>query len=185
MQDQRSGYSQQELEDVEIIWFDKNIYVPLTQSRRVLYRYYFYLNHPGVIRLANVTRKVWYCKGLVTQAGLSIKMCNKLQKFINRKTIYGQLPPNIIESLKPLNLVHINLIGPYSKSIIKQKPGGAIIKKYLILAYITIIGPATGWFKIVKVPWFDLDEVARGNNEYVDKLSARVIHMFNKTFLYR
>ena len=38
----------------------------------------------------------------------------------------------------------------------------------------TIIDPATGWFEIVEVPCCDLNEVARGNNEYIDKSSARV-----------
>ena len=120
------------------------MYVPLNLHRHVIHWYHFYLNHPVGIRLANITWQVCYRKGIVIQAGLSMKMCNKFQLFKNRKTLYGKLPPNIIEPLKPWNLVHINMVGPYCKSIIKQHPCGAIIRKYLILACIKIIDPATG-----------------------------------------
>ena len=148
MWDRRSGYSQQELDNFEIIYFDKNMYVPLNLHIRVLYWYNFYRNHPGGIRLPNINGKVCYRKGILTQVGLSINMCNIFQYFKNGKTIYGLLPPNIIEPLKPCNLVHIIMVGPYSKSTIKQHSCGAIIRKYLILACITMIDPATGWSKI-------------------------------------
>ena len=32
-----------------------------------------------------------------------------------------------------------------------------------------IIDPATGWFEIVEIPMFDLNEVTDGNDEYIDK----------------
>ena len=150
----------------------------------MLYWYHFFINNPGVIRLANMIWQVWYWKRIVMQAGMYIKMYNKCLQLKNRKTLYELPPLNNIESLKPWNLVHINLVGPYTKSKIKHHPGGAITKKYLILDYIAMIDPATGWFKIIKVPWFDINEAARGNIEHVDKLPARVSHLFNKTFLY-
>ena len=49
----------------------------------------------------------------------------------------------------------------------------------------TMINPDTGWFEIFEVPCFNLNEVARVNFEYVDKLSARVRHIFNHTWLCR
>ena len=79
MWDCRSGYSQQELDNFEIIYFDNNMYVPLSLYRCVLYWYHFYRNHPGGIRLPNSTGKVCYWKGIVSQAGLSINMCNIFQ----------------------------------------------------------------------------------------------------------
>ena len=48
-----------------------------------------------------------------------------------------------------------------------------------------MIDPATGWFEIAEIPKFDLNEVMAGNDEYIDKSSARVSHMFNKTWLFR
>ena len=53
------------------------------------------------------------------------------------------------------------------------------------LTCMTMIDPATGWFDIVKIPTFDLDEVRAGNDEYIDKSSDRVSQMFNNTWLCR
>ena len=92
-------------------------------------------------------------------------MCKKFKQFKKRNTFYGQLPPNIIEVLKLWNLVHIDPIGPYSKSIIQQQPGGRIIQKYFSLACMKMIEPTTGWFEIFEAPCFELDAAARGNNE--------------------
>ena len=41
-----------------------------------------------------------------------------------------------------------------------------------------MIDPATGWFEIVDIPMFDLNEVMAGNDEYIDKPSARFRHIF-------
>ena len=46
----------------------------------------------------------------------------------------------------------MSLIGPYSKSIIQQQPGGAIIKNYVSVACMTMIDLTTGWFYIVEIP---------------------------------
>ena len=71
-------------------------------------------------------------------------------------------------------MVYVDLMGPYSKSIIQQHPGGAIIKSNFSLTCMTIIDPETGWFEVIKVPTFDLDEVTGGNYEYIDKSYSRV-----------
>ena len=124
-----SGYSQQELGNVEIICFDKKIYFPLNLRRRVLYWCQLYINHTSIIRIANTIRQVWYWKGLLLQEDISFNTYNKCQQFKNRKTIYWQLSPKIVAALKPWNLVHIDLIGSYYNSIIQQQTGSAIIKK--------------------------------------------------------
>ena len=48
-----------------------------------------------------------------------------------------------------------------------------------------MIDPATGWFEIVDIPMFDLKEVTLGNDEYIDKSSARVSQLFNNTWVCR
>ena len=48
-----------------------------------------------------------------------------------------------------------------------------------------MIAPATGWFRIAKIPMFDLEEVTIGNDEYIDKSYARVSQLFNNTWLCR
>ena len=48
-----------------------------------------------------------------------------------------------------------------------------------------MIDPATGWFVIVEIHMFDLEEVTLGNYEYIDKSSVRVSQLFNNTWLCR
>ena len=48
----------------------------------------------------------------------------------------------------------------------------------------TTIDLATGWFKIVQIPTFDLEEVTIGNDEYIDKSSDRVSQLFKNTWLW-
>ena len=87
------------------------------------------------------------------QAELSIETCEKCQQLKRVKTLSGQLLPKIIAELKLWNSLHIYLISPYDKLIIKQHPCGTIIKKDVSLTYIKMIDPATGWFNFFKVPF--------------------------------
>ena len=48
----------------------------------------------------------------------------------------------------------------------------------------TFIDPATGWFEITEVPYYDTEEVRLGNNTYINKTSARIIQLFNNTWLF-
>ena len=43
------------------------------------------------------------------------------------------------------------------------------LKKIASLTCMAMIDPATGWFEIGKIPTFNLEEVALGNDEYIDK----------------
>ena len=79
----------------------------------------------------------------------------------------------------------MDLIGPYIKSIRQQQPGGAIINNNVSLACMAMIDPAMGWFEIVGIPTYNIDEVTGPNYEYIDKLSARLSHLFNNTWLIR
>ena len=61
-----SSYPQYQLENYEIICFDKKINMTLTLRRRGIDWYHFYLNQSIGRRLANKTRRIRYWKGLVT-----------------------------------------------------------------------------------------------------------------------
>ena len=173
----------QELENVEIICYDSKVYVPQSLSRRVIDWYHFFLNRPVVSRLAKTIRGVFYWKGLVTQAELFAKTCKICQQFKKRKTIYGHLPPKNISEIKLWDTVHVDLIGPYSKSIRQQQPGGTVIRNNSILTCTTMIDLDTSWSEIVDIPRFDLDEITLGNDLYIDKSSARVSQMSNNTWI--
>ena len=92
-----------------------------------------------------------------------------MSKVQNRKTLYVNLPPKNIAELKLWDLVHVDLIGPYIKSIRQNQIGITVIHNNSSLNCMTMIGPATGWFEIVEIPIFNLDEVAIFNYEYIDK----------------
>ena len=70
------------------------------------------------------------------------KIC---KQFKNRKTLYGHLPPKNIVELKPYNSVHVDLIGPYSKSIRQQQTGRAIIRNNVSLTCMKTIDPSSGY----------------------------------------
>ena len=65
--------------------------------------------------------------------------------------------------------MHVDLIGPYGKSISQQKIGGTAIRNNASITSMKMIDPATVWFEIVDIPKFDLKEVTIGNDEYIDK----------------
>ena len=109
----------------------------------MLERYHLYLNHQGGSGLAIIIWEECQWKVLVTQANLFAKTYMIRQQFKKRNTIYEHLPPKIIVELKPWDLVHTNLTGPYSKSIRQNHSGRSIIKNNVSLAYITMIDPAT------------------------------------------
>ena len=107
--------------------------MPQNLRRHVLYWYHFYINHPGGSILEKITHEVCYWKGLVTQEQLLAKKCKTCQHFKKRKTIYGHLTPKNIAELKPWDLVHVDLMGIYSKSIRQHKTDGSIIQKNVSL----------------------------------------------------
>ena len=84
-------------------------------------------------------------------------------------TLYGRLPPKKIAGFKLWDMVHVELIGLYRKSIRQQQPVVDIINNDVSLTSMKIIDPATGWFEIFEVPTFDLDKVKNWNDEYIDK----------------
>ena len=108
-------------------------------------------------------------------SGMFSKTYKIRQQIKKRKTPYVHLPPKDIAELKPWDLVHVDLIGTYSKSIRQHNPGGAIIRKNVKMTCMKIIDPATGWFDIVEIPMFNIDEVRVANDEYIYKSSVRVI----------
>ena len=44
----------------------------------------------------------------------------------------------------------------------------------------TFIDPATGWFEMAEVPYYDIDDIKKGNKQAIDKTSARISLLFDK-----
>ena len=73
-------------------------------------------------------------------------------------------------------------MGPYTKKVKQIQPGGTVTEVELYLTCMTFIDPATRWFKIAQVPYYDLDQIKVQNQEYIDKTSARISQLFNNTW---
>ena len=102
------------------------------------------------------------------QPDLYTNQCKICKQFKNRKTFYECIPPKNITEIKPRDKVYVDLVGPYSNYIRHQQLGSAIIKNNVSFTRMMIIDPATGWFEIVEVPMYDLNEVTGGNDEYFE-----------------
>ena len=81
--------------------------------------------------------------------------------------------------------MHVYLIGTYRNSIKQQQPDGDIIRNNVSMTCMKMIDPDKGWFKIVEILTYDLNEVTAGNDEYIYKSFVRVSQLFNKTCIFR
>ena len=85
----------------------------------------------------------------------------------------------------PWRTVHTDLIGPYSITAKQIQPEGKIKEVELKLTAMTMVDPATGWFEIAEVPYYNIDDVKYDKEDYLDKSSARISRIFNHTWLSR
>ena len=93
--------------------------------------------------------------------------------------------PKRVETLVPWETVHIDLIGPYTVTAQQIQPGGELKEVELKLTAMTMVDPATGWFDMVEVPYYSIDEVKKNKNKFIDKTSARISQLFEQTWLSR
>ena len=111
--------------------------------------------------------------GLQYQSEQYCKRCKICQQYKRKKTKYGHVPPKEVGDLKPWDTVHIDLVGPYTKTVKQDQPGLDKSKKVdLQLLAMTFLDPATGWFEIAEVP-------------VIDQSSARISNLFDNVWLAR
>lgn len=173
LKDKTSGYYKTDLEGHEIMMYKKCIYVPKALRGRLIRWYHHFLCHPGATRLTKTLQQICYWEGMTYQCEQYCKRCKICQMNKKRKTKYGHLPPKEVGELKPWERVHVDLIGPYTKTVKQIQPGLDKPKKVdLELIAMTFIDPATGWFEIAEVP-------------AKDKSSARISNLFDDVWLAR
>ena len=85
----------------------------------------------------------------------------------------------------PWRTVHIDLIGLYSITAKQTQPRGEIKEIELRLTAMTMVDPATGWFEIVEIPYYNTEDVTNNKDNYVDKSSARISQLFNQVWLFQ
>jgi len=183
--DSKSRYYYDFIEDTKLILYKGKIYVPEFLCGHTLGWYHHYLNRPGGDRLANTLSTVCYWKGLTSQAKGFCKKCNTCQVSKKRKVCYRHLPPQDKGTLIPWDTVHVDLIGPYTVKVNQEQPGQVITEVELQLTCMTFLDPATGWFEIAEVMYFDIDDVKNKNKTAIDKSSAQISQIFNDVWLSR
>ena len=115
-----SGYTMRNIEDFDIICYENKIYVPESLRGRTLDWYHHFLEHPGGSRLGNTICTIAYWQGLYNQAKTHAKRCTTCQSFKKRRRNYGQVPPKVVTEIIPWKTIHVDLLGPYSKTIKKK-----------------------------------------------------------------
>jgi hypothetical protein len=163
---------------------DKKIYVPELLRKSTLNWYHYYLNHPGGDRLGNTIKETCYWSGLQNQAKEFVKTCKVCQEYKNKRK-YGHLPLKDVGELTPWKEVHIDLIGPYTVATKQRQPGNILKEVELCLIAMTMVDPATGLFEMVEVPYYDVKDIKKGNQDVIDKTSARISKLFNNVWLSR
>ena len=167
------------IDDTDILVYEnKRLIIPgIEMQTRIINWYHHYLQHPGENRLEETLTAVMYWPGMRYRVRKFVKSCDRCQKGKRRKRKYGKNPAKIAETV-PWKSVCVDLIGPYT---IKGKDG--TILDFMCL---TMIDPATGWFEIMELPNAECTYVRKGQEiieVIIDKSSATVSHLFNKSWL--
>ncbi len=164
--------------------------IPTSLRHRAVSWYHHYLQHPGHSHLEETMRSMMYWKGMRTTIWKYVKSCRSCQVNKRHSQKYGYLPPKLVITT-PWKALCLDLIGPYT---LKGKDGSSI--DFMCL---TMIDPATSWFKIVELPTVThkttvlpagkgkkvtFDKNTKVAN-YFDKSSAQISNLVYKTWFSR
>jgi hypothetical protein len=116
--------------------------IPASLRHRPVAWYHHYLQHPGHLHLKETLSSVMYWKGMHNTIRRYVKSCRSCQVNKRLSLKYGHVPPKLVITT-PWKALCVNLVGPYS---LKGKDGSSI--DFMCL---TMIDPATSWFKIVEL----------------------------------
>jgi hypothetical protein len=134
------------IEDTKVLYKHEKLIIPTSLRHRAVSWYHHYLQHPGHSRLEETIRSVMYWKGMRTTIRRYVKTCQSCQVNKRHSQKCGYLPPKLVITT-PWKALCVDLIGPYT---LKSKDSSII--DFMCL---TMINPATGWFKIVELPTVD------------------------------
>ena len=157
--------------------------VPKKLQRKTIAWYHHYLQHPGRDKLEKTLSAVMYWKGMSKDIEKFTKHCKRCQLGKRRKRKYAALPPKQAV-ITPWQQVCVDLIGPYT---VTGKD-----KTCVEFMCMTMIDPATGWFEVVELPTVAVyreykkdREIKYVEDEILDRTSACISQLFNKTWLSR
>jgi hypothetical protein len=177
------------VEDTKVLCKYGKLIIPASLRYRAVVWYHHYLQHPGHSRLKETMRSEMYWKGTHTTTRRYVKPCRSCQVNKRHSLRYGHVPPKLVITT-PWKLLCVDLACPY---ILKGKDGSSIDSMCL-----TMIDPATSWFKIVELPTVTklaVPKVGKGKKatctnytkvaETFDKTSAQISNLVYKCWFSR
>jgi hypothetical protein len=157
--------------------------IPKPLQRHAVLWHHHYLQHPGHTQLEETMKATMHWKGMRTTIWSLTKSCKTRQVNKKRKLKYGHLPSKTIIAV-PWRVLCVDLIDPYT---LKSKDGTII--DFMAL---TMIDPATIWFKVVELPLVRQLKTIKFNGkessiveEIFDKTSERIAQLVIKAWLSR
>jgi hypothetical protein len=131
------------IEDTKVLCNKGKLMIPASLWHRAVAWYHHYHQHPGHSRNKETMRSVMYWKGMRNTIRKYVKSCRSCQLNKRQSHKYGHVPPKLVITT-PWKGLCVNLVGPYT---LNGKDGSSI--DFMCL---TMINPATSWFKIVELP---------------------------------
>ncbi len=177
------------IEDTKVLHKNDKLIIPASLRHRAVTCYHHYLQHPGHSRLEKTMRSVMYWKGMRNTIQKHVKSCRSCQANKRHSLKYGHVPPKLVITTTWRALC-VDLVGPYT---LKGKDSLSI--DFMCL---TMIDPATSWFKIMELPTITKLTVPNMGkskkatcNDYTkvaetfDKSSAQISNVVHKTWFSR
>jgi hypothetical protein len=131
------------VDNTYVVCKDGKMIIPKPLQRCTVLWYHHYLQHPGHTRLEETMKARMYWKDMHTSIGSLTKSCRACKVNKKRKLKYGHLRPKTIITV-PWRVLCVDIIRPYT---LKGKDG-----KIIDFMVLTMINPATSWFKVVELP---------------------------------
>ncbi len=131
------------IEDTKVQCKNSKIIFSASLRNMAVSWYHQYLQHPGHSRLEETMRSMMYWKGMCATIRRYVKTCRSCQFNKRHSQKYGHLPLKLVITT-PWRALCVDLIGPYT---LKGQDVSCI--DFMCL---TMINPATSWFKIVELP---------------------------------
>jgi hypothetical protein len=131
------------IEDTKVLCKNDKLIIPASLRHSAVSWYHHYLQHPAHSCLEETMRSMMYWKSMHNTIQKYVKSCRSCQ--INKRCSlkYGHVPPKLVITTL-WGALCVDLVGPYT---LKGKDGSSIDFMFL-----TMIDPATSWFKIVELP---------------------------------
>jgi Integrase zinc binding domain len=142
IRESRRDYTMMKVEGYNLLSYQGKIVIPDALQGRIVAWYHKYLAHPGMTRMEVTLRTAHVWSGMQEQIRRHVGKCEECQLNKGSAKKYGHLPPKDMEAPEPWNRINIDLIGPWT---VKTPKGNRKLRA------LTIIDPATGWFKMKEI----------------------------------